>query len=59
MKWDRDRNQWYLNLYDKNLTWKTNSSFPKPKNVDGFFKTFNKKYKIDFKVLDFDYYNAK
>lgn len=59
MRWDKDLKTWYLNVYDKNLTWKTDNMFPKPKNLEKFFDPLNKKLGIDFKVKDFDYYKAK
>lgn len=59
MRWDKDIKSWYLNVYDKNLTWRTDNMFPKPKNLDKFFDPLNKKLGINFKVKDMDYYKAK
>lgn len=59
MRWDKDVKMWYLNMFEKNLTWRTEDMFPKPKNLEKFFAEMNKRLNIDFKVKDFDYYKAK
>lgn len=59
MRWDPDVKAWFLNVYEKNFTWRTENMFPKPKNLDNFFANMNNRMGIKFKVKDFDYYKVK